>query len=257
VVGGITAKCGRQAASVVGRIAARIHQVGSAEAAELAKLWENTFRAVNIALANELADLCRPLGLNVMEVIRAAATKPYGFMAFYPGPGVGGHCIPCDPHYLLWQLRAVRTPAPIIEEAMAQIAARPSRVVDQAVEFLALAGVPLRAARVLIVGVTYKPGVADVRESPALEIISRLRRLAGAVSYHDPLVPSVRVAGCGQLFSEPQPDQMEWDLVLVHTVQPGSDLAWLTRSVRVLDCTYRLESMDRMKSTLLAGAAPP
>ena len=125
VVGGVTEECGRRAAEVLAGTAAFLHHVSSPEAAELTKLHENTFRAVNIALANEVADISRAFGLDVMEVIAAAATKPYGFVPFYPGPGVGGHCIPCDPHYLLWQLRSGHTSAPLVSRARESIAARP------------------------------------------------------------------------------------------------------------------------------------
>ena len=140
----------------------------------MTKLLENTFRAVNITLANEVADITRGLGLNPIEVIDAASTKPFGFMAFYPGPGVGGHCIPCDPHYLLWQLRDARMYPPVISAAMQGIATRPSRIVQRAAEVLELAERPLRGSRVLVVGASYKPNVADVRESPALEVIHGL-----------------------------------------------------------------------------------
>ncbi|MFJ5039306.1 glycosyltransferase [Streptomyces parvulus] len=138
----------------------------------MAKLWENTYRAVNIALANELADACHSLGLAPVPVIEAAATKPYGFMPFYPGPGVGGHCIPCDPHYLLWQLGKVRQPAPLVATALAANSGRPARITERALDLLAEHAVPARGARVLLIGVAYKEGVADVRESPALEILA-------------------------------------------------------------------------------------
>ena len=141
------------------------------EAAELCKLYENSFRAVNIGFANEMADASRRLGLDPIEVLEAAATKPYGFMAFHPGAGVGGHCIPCDPHYLLENLRGASADAPILARAMQSIAARPHRVVERARELLAGAGASVSGARVLVVGASYKPGVMDTRESPALEII--------------------------------------------------------------------------------------
>ena len=131
VVAGATPSCTAAAVEVLSGYAARVHPVSSLAVAEMTKLLENTFRAVNIALVNEFADICGALGLEVTDVIDAAATKPYGYMAFHPGPGVGGHCIPCDPHYLLWQLRKDRLPAPMISTAMQQIAARPARVVDR------------------------------------------------------------------------------------------------------------------------------
>ena len=148
VVGGATTQCARAAAAFVGGVAARVHLVSSPEAAEMTKLYENTFRAVNIAFANEMAGASRSYGLDPIEVTRAAATKPYGFMPFYPGPGVGGHCIPCDPHYLLQGLRGRRGYAPVTERAMKAIAMRPTAVVSRALDVLAEEGVrALRGAR--------------------------------------------------------------------------------------------------------------
>ena len=148
----------------------------SPDAAEMTKLLENTFRAVNIALANEFAESAGALGIDVIEVIDAAATKPYGFMPFYPGPGVGGHCIPCDPHYLLWQLRASAVDAPVIETGHGRHR-RPARTGWSPArrDALRAAAGPIAGARVLVVGVAYKPDVEDLRESPALEIMQALR----------------------------------------------------------------------------------
>ncbi|WP_344292045.1 nucleotide sugar dehydrogenase, partial [Streptomyces synnematoformans] len=137
VVGGVSPECARRAAAYVEPVAAGIHVVGSPEAAELTKLLENTFRAVNIALANEFAAIAGHLGLDAAEIVDAAATKPYGFLPFQPGPGAGGHCIPCDPHYLLWRLRGERVPAPVTETAMAALAARPHTVARRALDLLA------------------------------------------------------------------------------------------------------------------------
>jgi UDP-N-acetyl-D-glucosamine dehydrogenase len=243
VVGGMTPECTRRAAGLLGRITPRVHAVGSAEAAELTKLFENTFRAVNIALANELADISRTLGLDVTEVIGAASTKPYGFMPFHPGPGVGGHCIPCDPHYLLWQLRGRRATAPLIDQAMQQVAARPLRVVDRAGEVLAAAGRRLAGARVVVAGVTYKPGVADVRESPALVILEELVDRGAEVAYYDPLVASVRLADGRMLRSLERPPEDTADLVIVHTLQPRDDHGWLALQPRLLDASYRLDAV--------------
>lgn len=242
VVGGVGGASTALARAVLLRSADAVHALPSAEEAELTKLWENTFRAVNIALANELADICGSLGLEPRRVIDAAATKPYGFMPFQPGPGVGGHCIPCDPHYLLWQLRARRTPAPLIDAAMAAIAARPGRMVERARALLAEHAVALSGARVLVVGVAYKPGVADLRESPALEIMAALAAAGAKVAFTDPLVPSVLLGGT-PLDGEPFPAEQPWDLVLVHTRQPGADLRWLADQPLVLDATYRLDEV--------------
>ncbi|MFI5494846.1 nucleotide sugar dehydrogenase [Actinoplanes sp. NPDC051859] len=242
VVGGVTPECVRRTTELLEGCASFVHPVSSVETAEMTKLYENTFRAVNISMANEFADISRGLGLDITEVIDAAATKPYGFMPFYPGPGVGGHCIPCDPHYLLWQLRADRVSSPLIETAMHQVAARPGRVVQRLVEVLGASGKALSNAKVLVVGVAYKPGVADVRESPALEIIERMRAAGASVSFTDELVESILVPG-GRLRSVQTTDPSEWDAVLVHTLHPGVDYSWLADTSVLLDATYRLNEL--------------
>jgi UDP-N-acetyl-D-glucosamine dehydrogenase len=246
VVGGATAACGEKAASLLAQTAGALHMVSSPEAAEMTKLLENTFRAVNIALANEFADAAHEVDVDVMEVISAAATKPYGFMPFYPGPGVGGHCIPCDPHYLLWQLRSRRANSPVVEAAMTAIAARPRDVVAKARRVLGDSGHPLRGARILMVGVTYKPGVADIRESPALAIIDMLAAEGAHVAYTDPQVDMIHTPAGGRLSHLSHPAEEQWDLVVVHTVHPGQDYGWLSSQPAVLDTTYRLaESAGR------------
>jgi nucleotide sugar dehydrogenase len=228
--------------ALLGCCTEQLHPVSSLEAAELTKLVENTFRAVNIALANEFADISGALGLDVTEVIDAAATKPFGFMPFRPGPGVGGHCIPCDPHYLLWQLRAARLPAPVIDAAMTAVAARPRQVAGRAVEVLAAAGRSILDADVLLLGVAYKAGVGDVRESPAIELVRHLRRAGARLTYADPLVPRLVVDGAAVARADAA-QQQRWDLVLVHTVHPGQDTAWLATQPLVLDATYRLRDL--------------
>ncbi|MEW2154530.1 nucleotide sugar dehydrogenase [Streptomyces sp. NPDC007189] len=242
VAGGTNELTNRLAEAVLQRTAPAVHLLPSTEQAEMTKLWENTFRAVNIALANEFAEDCRVLGLEPMPIIEAAATKPYGFMPFYPGPGVGGHCIPCDPHYLLWQLRARRVASPLVDAAMTAIAARPHRVVQRARDLLAGQGRSVSGARILVVGVAYKPGVADLRESPALEIMEELAAAGAKVEFLDPLVYSLRL-GAAVHTSVPEPADQEWDLVLVHTLHPGVALDWLAEQPLVLDATYRLDSV--------------
>jgi nucleotide sugar dehydrogenase len=201
---------------------------------------------VNIALANELAEISRVLKVDVVEVIEAAATKPYGFMAFMPGPGVGGHCIPCDPHYLLWQLRRKRLATPVIEQSMHAIASRPLRVVDRACEVLSLAGRGIKAARILVLGVAYKPDVQDVRESPAIEIIAGLRALGASVDFHDPLVEVLRLPG-GELTKGVHDAQhYEADLVLVHTLHQCMDVSWLEDAPLILDTSYRLRELPQL-----------
>jgi UDP-N-acetyl-D-glucosamine dehydrogenase len=239
VVGGTTRECTRRAAEVVGLVAPFTCEVSSPEVAEMTKLHENIFRAVNIALANEMADVAGRMAIDINEVIGAAATKPYGFMPFAPGPGVGGHCIPCDPHYLLWQLRRDRLEAPVIERAMASIAGRPRAVVARARQLLADRCVPVEDARVLVIGVAYKPGVEDVRESPAVEIIARLASAGAAVSFADPLVQSLRVDG-RDVERVADPAASPWDLVIVHTVDDARTLDWLRAEPAVLDASFRL-----------------
>jgi UDP-N-acetyl-D-glucosamine dehydrogenase len=239
VVGGVTDACTAHAAQTLVKSAASLHRVSCPEVAELTKLLENTFRAVNIALVNEFSCIARQFDIDVMEVICAAATKPYGFMPFHPGPGVGGHCIPCDPHYLLWQLKASKLPSPVTEAAMASIAARPHAVVSRAQEVLAEAGRALAGSRILVVGVAYKPGVADVRESPALEIIDEVARRGAEVAFADVMVESVWTAS-GPLLCMSDPESVDWDLVIAHTLHPGVDHSWLSAAPNVLDATYRL-----------------
>lgn len=246
IVGGATPECARSAMAALGAYVVNLHAVSSTGAAEMAKLFENTFRAVNIALANELAEISRALRIDVVEVIEAAATKPYGFMAFMPGPGVGGHCIPCDPHYLLWQLRRNRLATPIIEQTMHAIAARPLRVVDRACEVLSLAGSSIKAARILVLGVAYKPDVQDVRESPAIEILARLRALGATVDFHDPLVEVLRLPGGELITGVDDPQQYDADLVLVHTLHHGMDVSWLEGAPLILDTSYRLRELPQL-----------
>uniref|UniRef100_UPI003570F437 nucleotide sugar dehydrogenase n=1 Tax=Streptomyces poonensis TaxID=68255 RepID=UPI003570F437 len=236
VVGGTGPLSTRAAAFLLRSTASHVHQVADPETAEMAKLWENVFRAVNIALANELADACLHLGLAPVPVIEAAATKPYGFMPFRPGPGAGGHCIPCDPHYLLGQLRRDGPATPVVSAAMTALHERPARIARTAAGLLAADGIPAGRARVLVLGVAYKEGVADVRESPALRILGLLAAQGADVRYSDPYVPSVTVDST-VLRSEPRPHDAhgEWDLVIVHTVHPGTDLTWLDTVPRVLD----------------------
>lgn len=244
VVGGYTAECAASAVGFLTHTASGVHLVSSLEAAEMTKLLENTFRAVNIALANEFANAARELEVDVMEVIEAASTKPYGYTPFYPGAGVGGHCIPCDPHYLLWQLRARRISSPLVEAAMSAIASRPREVINQAWRLLAERGMSLRGARVLVVGVSYKPGLSDVRESPALAIIEMLAAEGAEVSYTDPHVAEIAALGVGRMQHYDSPEEERWDLIIAHTMHPGLDYDWLARQPVVLDTTYRLNSVE-------------
>jgi UDP-N-acetyl-D-glucosamine dehydrogenase len=241
VVGGVTAECATMAARIISLMASQVYLVSSTEAAEATKLYENTFRAVSLALANEFADACGALQLDPIEVTLAAATKPYGFLAAFPGPGVGGHCIPCDPHYLLWQLGMQGRSAPLIEQAMRSIRQRPERVVERAREVLAAEGRELAGARVIVVGASYKPGVRDLRESSAVPIIASLLRKAADVHYFDPLVPALTVPG-GHVLSSEQSPGTDWDLVIVHTMHPDVDYTWV-QQCHVLDATYQFDDV--------------
>ena len=242
VIGGVTESCSLAAERLLEKISPAVHIVSSPEAAELSKLIENTFRAVNIALVNEFAEASRVLGVDAMEALDAAASKPYGFMAFQPGPGVGGHCIPCDPHYLLWRLRAERVHSPVIEQAMATLASRPVRVADRAGELLASRGISIEGARITLAGLAYKPGVQDVRESPALVLADVLRRRGAVVSAHDPVVThDVCDAGGVPICNGAPPSGEDVDLAIVMTLHPGSDHSWLDEVPMVLDATYRLD----------------
>jgi UDP-N-acetyl-D-glucosamine dehydrogenase len=193
VVGGVTPECTRLAALLYRQIVPSVLEVSSTKVAELAKLYENIFRNVNIALANEFALMCRRLGVNSAEVIAAAATKPFGFMPFYPGPGIGGHCIPVDPLYLSWRMRADGYEPRFIALADEINRGMPAHVVDLVTEALNDIGRAVNGARILILGVAYKRGVGDTRESPAYEVIGALRRRGAAVAYADPRVPTFRV----------------------------------------------------------------
>ena len=202
VVGGLTASCRELAAALYEKVIDDVVSVSSPEVAELTKLLENTFRAVNIGLVNEMAVIADRLGIDIGEVVEAAATKPYGFMRFTPGPGLGGHCLPIDPQYLAWKMRTLQYRTRFIELAAEVNAEMPRYVVDRVAQALNRHRLPVNGSRVLLLGVAYKPGVGDVRESPALDVIELLRRQGAEVSYHDPFVPRLALEG-GDLESEP------------------------------------------------------
>jgi nucleotide sugar dehydrogenase len=239
VLGGVTERCATAAAAVLAATASKLHVVSSAETAEFTKLQENTFRAVNLAFANEMAAAAGFYGVDPVEVVGAAATKPYGYLAHYPGPGVGGHCIPVDPYYLLSPLHEAGMRAPVTEQAMAAVAARPATVADRALALTAERGIAADDARVLLVGVAYKPGVEDHRESPALEIAEHLAERGAQVSYHDPLIPSVAVGSVGTLENVDAPDARDYDLAVVAVVHPGHSYEFLADTEHVLDATYK------------------
>ncbi|MBK9214980.1 MAG: nucleotide sugar dehydrogenase [Chloracidobacterium sp.] len=191
VVGGVSADSTETAALLYSQIVNEVHPVSSARVAEAAKLWENTFRAINIGMANEMAKLCNALGIDTWEVVRAAATKPFGFMPFYPGPGIGGHCIPLDPHYLSWKAKQHGFDSQFISLAEQVNSTMPNYVVELVTRALNDAKKAVNGSKILILGVAYKKDIDDMRESPALSIIDLLRADGADVVYHDPFVPQV------------------------------------------------------------------
>jgi UDP-N-acetyl-D-glucosamine dehydrogenase len=188
IVGGVTTSCTGIAKELLSTIVDHVITVSTPTTAEMTKLLENTFRSVNIALANEVAIMCRHLDLDVWEVIEAAATKPYGFMPFYRGPGLGGHCIPVDPSYLSWKLRRLNYNARFMSLADDINQHMPEFVLSRATEVLNGYSKSVRGSRILVLGVAYKPDIADLRESPALDVLELLRRRGAQVSYADPYV---------------------------------------------------------------------
>jgi UDP-N-acetyl-D-glucosamine dehydrogenase len=193
VVGGVTEACRQAACSLYAQVLEQVVPVSSATTAEMVKILENTFRAVNIGLVNEVAMMCDPLGIDVWEVIDAAATKPFGYLPFYPGPGLGGHCIPIDPFYLSWKMRTLDSRARFIELAGDVNSGMPEFVVQKVVDGLNDASKAVRGSKVLLAGVAYKSNVSDVRESPAFDIASGLYERGAELSYHDPHVPAMKV----------------------------------------------------------------
>ena len=208
VVGGGNDASARIAAALYGQVIERVHPVSSTKAAEMVKLLENTFRSVNIGLINEFALICERMGVDVWEVIEAAATKPFGFMPFFPGPGLGGHCIPIDPFYLSWKAKLLDVEASFIDLAAKVNASMPRHVVGLVAEALNDASKPVRGSRILVLGVAYKRDVSDTRESPALDIMKLLLERGAIVTYSDPHVPELRYNGLAFTTMELTPETL-------------------------------------------------
>lgn len=226
VVGGITADCTEVATALYRSAVDKVIAVSSPTAAEMVKLLENTFRAVNIALVNEMALMCDKLDVDVWEVIQAAATKPFGYMPFYPGPGLGGHCIPVDPHYLSWKLKTLNYNARFIELASEINTSMPFYVIDKITEALNDRERAVRGSRILVLGVAYKANVDDVRESPALDIISLLRQRGADVAYCDPHVPQIQLESDVRLHSKDLSAQLLQDAHCVVIITDHSVFKW-------------------------------
>lgn len=221
VVGGLTEACTQRASALYGEICDEVVAVSTPEAAELSKLLENIFRSVNIAMVNELAQLCERLDIDIWEVVDAAATKPFGFMRFDPGPGMGGHCLPVDPFYLSFKAREHDFYTEFIELAGKTNQSQPLWCATRIERALNSAGKPVNGSKVLILGVAYKAGVGDTRETPALKIIRLVRELGGEISYHDPYVPHLPEADVAS--SELEAALAECDIAVICTAHPDLD----------------------------------
>jgi UDP-N-acetyl-D-glucosamine dehydrogenase len=243
VVGGITADCHRVACAMYAPAIDTLVPVSTTEAAELVKLLENTFRSVNIGLVNEMAIVCDKLGVDVWEVIEAAATKPFGFMKFLPGPGLGGHCIPIDPHYLAWKMRGLNYKTRFIDLAGELNSEMPMFWMRKLMETLNEAGKPINRAKILVIGVAYKKDINDLRESPALDILVLLHQYGANVSYHDPYVPSFTEAG-HQYKSVPLTEELLTGVDGVIIVTDHSSIDWplVKRAARVVVDTRHILS---------------
>ena len=250
VVGGETPLCTELASAVFAAIFDRIVPVSSTQSAEMVKLLENTFRAINIGLVNEVALMCDRLGLDVWEVIEAAATKPYGFMKFLPGPGLGGHCIPVDPTYLAWKMKSLNFPARFIELATEINGQMPYHVVDKVAAILNGARLAVNGSRILILGVAYKPDVSDVRESPSLDVIRLLGERGGEVVFHDPHVAEVTIGDRVHKSVELSDDRLAGsDVVVILTDHSTIDYQ------RVTDLAPRLFDTRNATRGIVSGRA--
>jgi UDP-N-acetyl-D-glucosamine dehydrogenase len=234
LVGGMTPDCTDRAAALYERVCEHIVRVSTPETAEMAKLLENIFRSVNIALVNELGLLCDRMGIDIWEVVDAASSKPYGFMRFEPGPGMGGHCLPVDPFYLTWRAREFQMSTEFIELAGKINQQMPFHCVQRIERVLNDARKPVKGSRIAVLGVSYKGGTADVRESPALRIISELAERGAILSYHDPFVPELNAFGLTG--SELDAIVEGSDVVVLVTAHPGIDhLAIAERAAAFVD----------------------
>ena len=265
VVGGLTPLCTQLAVSLLEQLTPKIHVVSTPRAAEMTKLLENIFRSVNIALVNELALLSERMGIDLWEVIEAASTKPFGFMPFYPGPGVGGHCIPVDPYYLSWKAREFDFYTKFIELAAEVNQSMPYHVVERVVQALGRTGKALHGARVLVLGVAFKRDIDDARNSPAERVIELLRSAGARVQYNDPYVPRYRVGGnvfCGQqvmLESQPLTEELlsSHDVVVIVSAHRVYDYAWIVEHAPlIVDCMNATRASEDQRYKVVRIGAP-
>jgi UDP-N-acetyl-D-glucosamine dehydrogenase len=253
IVGGITDECSEMGRLFYSQFIDRVIPVSSTKCAEMVKLLENTFRSVNIGMVNELALMCDVLGVDVYEVIDAAATKPFGFIPFYPGPGLGGHCIPIDPHYLAWKLKALNFQARFIGLASEINGMMPSVVTTMVGEGLNRFSKSIRDSKVLILGVAYKKNVSDCRESPALDIMRMLKDKGAILSYNDPLVPSLRLNGNGMKSIEVSPATIaSQDCIVILTDHSVYDFRKIIASARlVIDTRNATKDLPEFKGKIM------
>ncbi len=254
VVGGLTPACAARACALYARICDTVHPVSSPESAEMSKILENTFRAVNIALVNEMAILADRMGIDVWEAIEAAATKPFGFMPFWPGPGLGGHCIPIDPFYLAWRARAFDLDSEFVELAGRVNVQMPYYAVSRITRSLNGRAKAVRGANVLLLGMAYKADVGDLRESPSLKLLELLRDAGADVTYHDPHVPDLADAGLSSVALDVDVVRAT-DCVVIATAHRAIDLALV---VEHADLVVDLRNAVRGRlSGGTSGSVPP
>ena len=251
VVGGITKDCTEIAAALYRNVLeGGVYEVSSPAVAEMEKLLENTYRNINIGLANEMAIICNRMGINVWEVIEAAKTKPYGFQAFYPGPGLGGHCIPLDPYYLSWKAREYGFHTSMIESSMMVNDRMPEYCVDRAARILNTFKKSMNGAKILVLGVAYKQNIADFRESPAINVIKELQKRGAEIAYYDPWVPSFRWKGMSMTGIPALTEEAlrEADLVMVTTAHTNVDYAFVQKNAK-----FVFDTKNAMKAVTERG----
>jgi len=253
IVGGITAECSEIARLFYSQFIERVIPVSSTKCAEMVKLLENTFRSVNIGMVNELALMCDLLGVDVYEVIDAAATKPFGFIPFYPGPGLGGHCIPIDPHYLAWKLKALNFQARFIGLAAEINGMMPSVVATLVADGLNRASKSIRGSKIMILGVAYKKNVSDCRESPALDVMRLLADKGAILSYNDPLVPTLRLGGSMLKSIDAAPAEIaKHDCVIILTDHSAYDIHEIVEAAKlVVDTRNATKNLHGYKDRII------